>query len=144
MLFFSPNQTFRIVKIKEKASKLYAAFADDFKPVKHIEEGQIGVISGLKQSATGDILLCGNHLNDNIRGEVDNEDPQEISLNLPAVHIPDPVLYATIEPASMSHQKKLELALTNLAREDPSLRVTFGGSGDKLEGGKRVESQCRG
>ena len=34
-----------------------------------------------------------------------------------------------------SHQKKLDLALVNLAREDPSLRVSVGGEssiGDKM------------
>ena len=56
-------------------------------------------------------------------------------MNFPFVHIPDPVIYATIEPATMSQQKKLESALVNLSREDPSLRVTFGGSITNLEMG---------
>ena len=42
---------------------------------------------------------------------------------LAGVQIPDPVFFCSIEPPSMSAQKSLDLALANLAREDPSLRI---------------------
>ena len=35
------------------------------------------------------------------------------------------VFYCSIEPPSMAHQKQLDVALANLSREDPSLRITF-------------------
>ena len=124
--FRKSNLSNEVIKIKEKAAKLYVAFADDFRPVKHIDEGHIGVISGLKESATGDILLSANKLLQNKDSEMSDED--EGFADFPYLHIPDPVIYATIEPASMSHQKKLEYALANLTREDPSLRVSYSGN----------------
>ena len=119
--FRSSNMSKELVKIKDKAAKLYVAFADDFKSVKQIDEGHIGVISGLKESATGDILLSANNIN---IAEVENNS-EGVSINFPYLDIPDPVIYATIEPASMSQQKKLENALANIEREDPSLRVNY-------------------
>ena len=114
------------VQIKEKATKLFVAFADDFKAVKQIDEGHIGVIAGLKESGTGDILLSSNINPDTYTNSSDGDIP----VNFPYLHIPDPVIYASIEPASMSQLKKLEIALNNLAREDPSLRVNFGDDAD--------------
>ena len=38
---------------------------------------------------------------------------------------PDPVFFCSVEPPSISQQKQLETALSNLKREDPSLRVRF-------------------
>ena len=119
------NTTEDFIQIKEKVSKLFVAFADDFKMVKHIDEGHIGVISGLKESGTGDILLS-----DNTSRVSSTDENGNAPVNFPYMHIPDPVIYASIEPASMSHQKKLEQALANLVREDPSLRVNFGRDGE--------------
>ena len=133
------NVTNDYVQIKEKCSKLFVAFADDFKAVKHIEEGHIGVISGLKESGTGDILLSDNISQNTSSEEKDNGDE---SVNFPYLHIPDPVIYASVEPGSMSHQKKLEQALHNLAREDPSLRVNFGrdSESDSKKGSSKASS----
>lgn len=38
--------------------------------------------------------------------------------------IPEPVFFCSIEASSLSYQNALEQALTQLQREDPSLRVT--------------------
>ena len=46
-----------------------------------------------------------------------------IFFRLAGVQIPDPVFFCSIEPPSMSAQKSLDIALANLAREDPSLRI---------------------
>ena len=37
--------------------------------------------------------------------------------------VPEPVFFCSIEPPSLSYQKNLDLALSNLTREDPSLKV---------------------
>lgn len=39
--------------------------------------------------------------------------------------IPDPVFFCSIEPPSMAQQQPLELALEQLHREDPSLRIFY-------------------
>ena len=122
-----------VIKIKEKVSKLFIAFADDFREVKSIESGHIGVVSGLKESVTGDILVSSDALSYYRAGGAGSDDNTDDSTILPCIHIPDPVIYATIEPGSMSQQKKLEKALLILAREDPSLRVTYDGSNSSLD-----------
>ncbi len=66
------------------------------------------VISGLKEAVTGDTLAKGAN---------------KKSGKLAGIELPDPVFFCTIEPPSMGKQKQLDLALANLAREDPSLRV---------------------
>ena len=43
----------------EKVGRLMVAFADDFKDVKEIGPGGIAVISGLKETATGDTIVQG-------------------------------------------------------------------------------------
>ena len=42
----------------------------------------------------------------------------------PEIRIPEPVFFCSIEPPSQSYQTQLEVALSQLSREDPSLRVT--------------------
>jgi len=41
------------------------------------------------------------------------------------LHIPDPVFFCSIEPPSQSYQLSLDNALSQLHREDPSLRIQF-------------------
>lgn len=92
----------------EKVQNVYIACADQYKAVKEVGPGQIAVVTGLKQTVTGDTLVCSKRQN----------------LTLAGVSVPDPVFYCTIEPPSLAQQKQLELALANLSREDPSLRVS--------------------
>ena len=44
---------------------------------------------------------------------------------LAGVAPPHPVFFCSVEPPSLSQQKQLDIALANLEREDPSLRVRF-------------------
>lgn len=46
------------------------------------------------------------------------------NLFLKGQQVPDPVFFCSIEPPSLAHQSALEVALAELQREDPSLRVT--------------------
>ena len=39
------------------------------------------------------------------------------------ISVPQPVFFRSIEPPSLAYQKKLDQALQNLTREDPSLSV---------------------
>ena len=90
-------------------------YSDDFKQVKEVCYGDIAVLSGLKETITGDTLVSSI--------KFANSHPE---LTLSGIKIPDPVFFCCIEPPSMSKQKALELALKNLAREDPSLRLHMG------------------
>ena len=98
-------------KCTEKIGKLSVATADDLKPVNRVECGNIAVLSGLKNTITGDTLFK-------------SKSSAENSQLLSGICIPDPVVYASIEPASLRFQKPLERALGNLAKEDPSFRVS--------------------
>ena len=40
------------------------------------------------------------------------------------IEVPDPVFYCSLESPSISKLKQLEIALEQLQREDPSLKVT--------------------
>ena len=80
---------------------------------------QIAVVSGLKEAGTGDLLVSG--------------DIKHLNLLPPSLRVPDPVLYATVEAGSVSQEKVLEQALREVAREDPSLRVTFGDDTNKAD-----------
>lgn len=42
----------------EKIGKLMVAFADDLKPVRSVSEGNIAVLSGMRETRTGDTLVA--------------------------------------------------------------------------------------
>ena len=44
---------------------------------------------------------------------------------LAGVAPPDPVFFCSVEAPSLSQQKQMNVALKNLEREDPSLRVRY-------------------
>merc|ERR1711976_280980 len=96
----------------EKVSRIAIAYANDYKQVKEATAGDIIVVNGLKETITGDTLVS--------KAGFAKTHPE---LRLAGVQIPDPVFFCSIEPPSMSAQKSLDLALANLAREDPSLRI---------------------
>lgn len=126
----------------EKVTSLMVAFADDFKPVKEVTSGNIAIVAGMRETGTGDTLLSGlsvaksalaMYKAENTSSKSDDQDvipadPERqdlvVSPYLSGVSVPDPVFYASIEPPSMAYAKKLDLALSNLAREDPSLGVS--------------------
>ena len=101
-------------KCTEKASRLSTVYSDDFKQIKEIGHGDIAVLGGLKETITGDTLVSSMKF------------AQNTKLRLPGIEVPDPVFFCSIEPPSLSKQKPLELALKNLVREDPSLRLHVG------------------
>src|ERR1044072_8340060 len=69
--------------------------------------GDIVAIAGLKETTTGD-TLC---------------DPKK-PIILERMEFPDPVIEVAVEPKTKADQEKMGLALTRLAAEDPSFRVT--------------------
>ena len=96
----------------EKISRIAIAYANDYQQVKEAVAGNIVVINGLKETITGDTLVS--------KASFAKLHPE---LKLAGVHIPDPVFFCSIEAPSMSTQKALDIALSKLAREDPSLGI---------------------
>ncbi len=123
-------------EVPEKVAGLMVAFADDFKSVKAVGEGNIAVVSGLKSTVTGDTLVAGPKAakdaiakweEERDKGETGGDSLALASTSSPylsGVSVPSPVFYCSVEPPSMRYQQRLELALERLAREDPSLRVS--------------------
>lgn len=62
---------------------------------------------------------------DTSEDDIDGEDDVCLQLFSLEPKIPDAVYFCSIEPPSISSQTAMELALKQLQREDPSLRVTF-------------------
>ena len=113
-------------KRSEQGGRLYAAYADDYEEVAEISEGNIGALTGLKYTVTGDLItssasaasraqtILEKSRSANDRGKIFNGDTS----------VPEPVFFCSIEPPSLSYQAALETALGELEREDPSLRVS--------------------
>ncbi len=90
----------------EHIGRLVRMHANHREDVAEIAAGGIGAIVGGRTGGTGD-TLC---------------DPAA-PLVLDAMHVPEPVLGVTIEPATEAELSRLRDALDRLAIEDPSFRV---------------------
>ena len=113
--------------IGEKITRISIAYSNNFQQVKEAGSGSIVVISGLKETYTGDTLVTGVTFA--------KKHPE---LELAGVLVPDPVFFCSIEPPSMSKQKQLDKALASLAREDPSLRVQTNENDQTILSGKNI------
>ncbi|KAF9891004.1 Ribosome-releasing factor 2, mitochondrial [Aspergillus nanangensis] len=105
------------LNISERAPRLLKMYANDAVEVDSIPEGHIGVVAGLKHTRTGDTLVTytGNKASP----------PEPLNtLQLRPIAVPPPVFFASVEPHSLSEEKRLQECLAMLLREDPSLHVT--------------------
>jgi elongation factor G len=75
--------------------------------IKEAHAGDIVAIAGLKSTTTGE-TLC------------DAQNP----IILERMEFPDPVIEVAVEPKTKSDQEKMGVALSRLAQEDPSFRVS--------------------
>ncbi|KAK9456487.1 P-loop containing nucleoside triphosphate hydrolase protein [Dipodascopsis uninucleata] len=108
-------------QIQEKVHRISRMYADRSVDIDSIEQGHIGVISGSQHVRTGDTILfnldhmspAAKKLGKNLR-----------AMQLNPIRVPSPVFFSSIEPASLSEARSLEMALATLLREDPSLQVT--------------------
>ena len=105
--------------VTERAQRLLQMHANDAVETEILEEGQIGVIPGLKHARTGDTLIV-------YPGTTAKTAPPVPfnTLQLQPIDVPPPLFFTSIEPNSLSEEKSLEGALSLLLREDPSLSVT--------------------
>ncbi|XP_076268400.1 mitochondrial ribosome recycling factor 2 isoform X2 [Rhynchophorus ferrugineus] len=114
--------------VPEQVGRVYVAYADDFKEVEVVSNGNIAVVSGLKYIMSGDLLT--NTLTSYEKAKkslLDTIQKSENTDNLFGISfkVPEPVFFCSIEPPSMATQTALDKALLELQREDPSLRVTY-------------------
>ncbi len=92
---------------KERIGRLLQMHANSREEVDEIPAGNIGAVIGLKSTKTGD-TLC----------EVDRP------VMLERMEFPEPVISISVEPKTKADQEKMGIALSKLAEEDPSFRVS--------------------
>ena len=92
---------------KERVGRMLLMHANNREDIKEAYAGDIVALAGLKDTRTGD-TLC------------DMQKP----VILEKMEFPEPVIEIAIEPKSKADQEKLGIALSKLAAEDPSFRVS--------------------
>jgi len=92
---------------KERAGRMYLMHAANREEIKEAYAGDIVALQGLKDTRTGE-TLC---------------DPSKPVL-LEKMEFPNPVIEMKIEPKSKADQEKMSIALSTMALEDPSFRVS--------------------
>jgi len=92
---------------RERVGRMLLMHANNREDIKEAYAGDIVALAGLKDTRTGD-TLC---------------DPHKPVI-LEKMEFPDPVIEIAIEPKSKADQEKLGVALSKLAAEDPSFRVS--------------------
>jgi elongation factor G len=92
---------------KEKVGRMLLMHANDREDIKHAYAGDIVALVGLKDTTTGDTLCAPN-----------------APIILERMEFPDPVIEVAVEPKTKADQEKMGIALSRLAAEDPSFRVS--------------------
>jgi len=92
---------------KEKVGRMLLMHANDREDIKEAYAGDIVALVGLKDTTTGDTLCAPN-----------------APIILERMEFPDPVIEVAVEPKTKADQEKMGIALSRLAAEDPSFRVT--------------------
>ena len=92
---------------RERVGRMLLMHANSREDVKEARAGDIVAIAALKDTTTGD-TLC---------------DPNS-QVVLERMEFPDPVIEIAVEPKSKADQEKMGIALSRLAAEDPSFRVS--------------------
>jgi elongation factor G len=91
---------------KERIGRLLQMHASDRTEIKEVRAGDIAAAVGLTDVLTGD-TLC----------------DLEKSITLEKMVFPVPVISVAVEPRTKADQEKMGVALSRLAKEDPSFRV---------------------
>ncbi|KAI4498896.1 hypothetical protein M0802_006071 [Mischocyttarus mexicanus] len=111
----------------EQSNRLYLACADDYEEINEINNGNIAAVTGLQTTVTGDLLTTSSSVaktaQKNMKTSTKSSSGRKLDIFTSSTTIPDPVFFCSIEPPSLSKQLPLEVALRELEREDPSLRV---------------------
>src|SRR5690606_7327958 len=92
---------------KERIGRILQMHANSRVELKDVVAGDIAAVVGLKDVTTGE-TLC----------DVDSH------ITLERMEFPEPVISQAVEPKSKADQEKMGIALSRLAAEDPSFRVS--------------------
>ncbi|MBP7831415.1 MAG: elongation factor G [Candidatus Pacebacteria bacterium] len=92
---------------KERIGRIVRMHANDREEVKKVFAGEIAAAVGLKDTKTSDTLCDENH-----------------PVLLERIVFPEPVISMRIEPKTKADQEKMGIALSRLADEDPTFRVS--------------------
>ncbi len=92
---------------KERVGRMLLMHANSREDIKEARAGDIVALCGLKDTTTGD-TIC---------------DPSK-QIILERMVFPEPVIEVAVEPKTKADQEKMGLALSRLAAEDPSFRVS--------------------
>ena len=92
---------------KERIGRILQMHANDRAELKEVRAGDIAAAVGLKNITTGDTLCEPSHI-----------------ITLERMEFPEPVIAQAVEPKTKADQEKLGVALSKLAQEDPSFRVS--------------------
>ncbi len=91
---------------KERIGRVLQMHSNDRKEIKEVHAGDIAAAVGLKDVTTGDTLCDVKHV-----------------ITLERMEFPEPVISVAVEPRTKADQEKMGVALSKLAKEDPSFRV---------------------
>jgi elongation factor G len=91
---------------RERIGRILQMHANDREELKEVRAGDIAAAVGLKDVTTGDSLV----------------DPKA-PITLEKMDFPEPVIAVAVEPKTKADQDKMGIALSKLAKEDPSFRV---------------------
>ncbi len=92
---------------RERIGRMLLMHANSREDIKEAYAGDIIALAGLKDTTTGDTL----------------SDP-DAAVILERMIFPEPVIELAVEPKTKADQEKMGMALSRLASEDPSLRVS--------------------
>ncbi|MDP6788073.1 MAG: elongation factor G [Rhodospirillales bacterium] len=92
---------------RERVGRMLLMHANSREDVKEARAGDILALAGLKDTTTGDTLCDSGH-----------------PVVLERMEFPEPVIEVAVEPKTKVDQEKMATALTRLAAEDPSFRVS--------------------
>lgn len=92
---------------KERIGRLLLMHANTRQEIEEISAGHIGAVVGLKRTRTGDTLCEEDH-----------------KVILEKIVFPEPVIRVAVEPKTKADQEKMGIALSRLAEEDPTFKVS--------------------
>ena len=93
---------------RERIGRILQMHANKREEIDTVYSGDIAAAVGLKDTTTGD-TLC----------------PENSPIILEAINFPEPVINVAIEPKTKGDRDKMSVALSRLAEEDPTFRVSF-------------------
>ncbi len=92
---------------KERVGRIVRMHANDREELKEIYAGDIAALVGPKDTTTGDTLCDIDH-----------------PIRLESITFAEPVIHMAVEPKTKADQEKMGVALSKLAEEDPTFKVS--------------------